>query len=127
VKVSEIPNAELVLPSPHHGLRIMIDRLMKSQGVSLNVVTEMDGLGQIKTLVARGSGHTILAPAAAIDFVERGDLIMAPIIEPKLVRPVYLVRNPAKPMTRASQELERITHDVIRDLVSRGIWQTIDK
>jgi len=37
------------------------------------------------------------------------------------------VRNPAKPMTRASQELERITHDVIRDLVSRGIWQTIDK
>ena len=127
VKVSEIPNAELVLPSTHHGLRIMIDRLMKSQGVSLNVVTEMDGLGQIKTLVARGSGHTILAPAAAIDFVERGDLIMAPIIEPKLVRPVYLVRNPAKPLTRASQELERITHDVIRDLVSRGIWQTIDK
>ena len=127
VKVSDIPNAELVLPSPHHGLRSMIDRFMKSQGVTLNVVTEMDGLGQIKTLVARGSGHTILAPAAAIDFVERGDLIMAPIIEPKLIRPVYLVRNPAKSMSRASQELERITLEVIKDLVSRGIWQTIEK
>jgi LysR family nitrogen assimilation transcriptional regulator len=127
VKVSDIPKAELVLPSPHHGLRSMIDRFMKSQGVTLNVVTEMDGLGQIKTLVARGSGHTILAPAAAIDFVERGDLIMAPIIEPKLIRPVYLVRNPAKSMSRANQELERITLEVIKDLVSRGIWQTIDK
>lgn len=127
VKVSDIPNAELVLPSPHHGLRSMIDRFMKSQGVTLNVVTEMDGLGQIKTLVARGSGHTILAPAAAIDFVERGDLIMAPIVEPKLIRPVYLVRNPAKSMSRASQELERITLEVIKDLVSRGIWQTIEK
>jgi len=127
VKVSDIPKAELVLPSPHHGLRSMIDRFMKSQGVALNVVTEMDGLGQIKTLVARGSGHTILAPAAAIDFVERGDLIMAPIIEPKLIRPVYLVRNPAKSMSRANQELERITLDVIKDLVSRGIWQTIEK
>ena len=127
VKVSDIPKAELVLPSPHHGLRSMIDRFMKSQGVTLNVVTEMDGLGQIKTLVARGSGHTILAPAAAIDFVERGDLIMAPIIEPKLIRPVYLVRNPAKSMSRASQELERITLEVIKDLVSRGIWQTIEK
>ena len=127
VKVSDIPKAELVLPSPHHGLRSMIDRIMKSQGVTLNVVTEMDGLGQIKTLVARGSGHTILAPAAAIDFVERGDLIMAPIIEPKLIRPVYLVRNPAKSMSRASQELERITLEVIKDLVSRGIWQTIEK
>ena len=127
VKVSDIPKAELVLPSPHHGLRSMIDRFMKSQGVTLNVVTEMDGLGQIKTLVARGSGHTILAPAAAIDFVERGDLIMAPIIEPKLIRPVYLVRNPAKSMSRANQELERITLEVIKDLVSRGIWQTIEK
>jgi len=78
-------------------------------------------------LVARGSGHTILAPAAAIDFVERGDLIMAPIIEPKLIRPVYLVRNPAKSMSRANQELERITLEVIKDLVSRGIWQTIEK
>lgn len=127
VKVSDIPKAELVLPSPHHGLRSTIDRFMKSQGVTLNVVTEMDGLGQIKTLVARGSGHTILAPAAAIDFVERGDLIMAPIIEPKLIRPVYLVRNPAKSMSRANQELERITLEVIKDLVSRGIWQTIEK
>jgi len=127
IKVSDIPKAELVLPSPHHGLRSMIDRFMKSQGVALNVVTEMDGLGQIKTLVARGSGHTILAPAAAIDFVERGDLIMAPIIEPKLIRPVYLVRNPAKSMSRANQELERITLEVIKDLVSRGIWQTIEK
>lgn len=127
VKVSDIPKAELVLPSPHHGLRSMIDRLVKSEGVTLNVVTEMDGLGQIKTLVARGSGHTILAPAAAIDFVERGDLIMAPIIEPKLIRPVYLVRNPAKSMSRANQELERITLEVIKDLVSRGIWQTIEK
>jgi len=127
VKVSDIPKAELVLPSPHHGLRSMIDRFMKSQGVALNVVTEMDGLGQIKTLVARGSGHTILAPAAAIDFVERGDLIMAPIIEPKLIRPIYLVRNPAKSMSRANQELERITLEVIKDLVSRGIWQTIEK
>jgi LysR family nitrogen assimilation transcriptional regulator len=116
VKVSDIPKAELVLPSPHHGLRSMIDRFMKSEGVTLNVVTEMDGLGQIKTLVARGSGHTILAPAAAIDFVE-----------PKLILPVYLVRNPAKSMSRANQELERITLEVIKDLVSRGIWQTIEK
>ncbi|NBX43249.1 MAG: hypothetical protein EBR13_07260, partial [Rhodobacteraceae bacterium] len=77
-------------------------------------------LRQGKSLLAAGITH--------VDGqFERGDLIMAPIIEPKLVRPVYLVRNPAKPMTRASQELERITHDVIRDLVSRGIWQTIDK
>jgi len=127
VPLAELARVELVLPSPHHGLRIMIDRAIKSRGVVLNIPTEMDGLGQIKTLVARGSGYTILAPAAAIDFVERGELIMAQITEPRLVRPVYLVRNPAKPVTRASQEVERISLEVIHDLVARGIWQALDE
>lgn len=123
VSLAELPPVELVLPSPHHGLRAMIDRFSRSQGVKLNVATEMDALGQIKTMVARGSGYTILAPAAAIDFVERGELIMAPIIEPEMIRPVYLVRNPAKPVTKAGRELKRLTLEVISDLVGRGIWQ----
>jgi len=127
VALANLAQVEMVLPSPHHGLRAMIDRVVRQHGASLNIATEMDGLGQIKTMVARGSGYTILAPAAAIDFVERGELAMAPIVEPRLVRPVYLVRNPAKPVTRASQEVERITLDVIRDLVGRGIWQALDQ
>ena len=86
----------------------------------------MDALGQIRTLVARGSGCTILAPAAANDAVERGELAMAPIVEPRLIRPVYLVRNPAKPLTRASAELERITLEVVRDLIGRGIWRAVE-
>ncbi|TMV04259.1 LysR family transcriptional regulator [Ruegeria sediminis] len=127
VRLADLAGVELVLPSPHHGLRNMIDRFTRTHGVTLNVATEMDALAQIKTMVARGSGYTILAPAAAYDFVERGELIMAPIIEPRLIRPVYLVRNPAKPVTRASQEVERITLEVIHDLVRRGIWQAMDQ
>lgn len=123
VKLADLAPVELVLPSKHHGLRTMIDRFTRSHGVQLTVATEMDALSQIKTMVSRGSGYTILAPAAAIDFVERGELIMAPIIEPRMIRPVYLVRNPAKPVTTASRELERITVEVIRDLVAREIWQ----
>lgn len=127
VKLADLAPVELVLPSKHHGLRTMIDRFTRSRGVQLNVATEMDALSQIKTMVSRGSGYTILAPAAAIDFVERGELIMAPIIEPRMTRPVYLVRNPAKSVTAASRELERITIEVIRDLVARGIWRTEDQ
>lgn len=123
VRLADISPVELVLPSKHHGLRVMIDRYTRSNAVRLNIATEMDALSQIKTMVSRGSGYTILAPAAAIDFVERGELVMAPIIEPRMTRPVYLVRNPAKPVTTASRELERITIEVIRDLIARGIWR----
>jgi LysR family transcriptional regulator, nitrogen assimilation regulatory protein len=120
--LADIAGIELILPSQQHGLRAMIDRVARSSGVTLNVWTEMDALAQIKTLVSRGSGYTILAPAAAIDFVDRGELIMAPIVEPKLVRPVFIVRNPAKPITAASRAVERLTVEVIDDLVCRGIW-----
>ncbi len=123
VRLADLTAVELVLPSKHHGLRVMIERYTRAQGIQLNVATEMDALGQIKAMVSRGSGYTILAPAAAIDFVDRGELIMAPIIEPRMTRPVFLVRNPAKPVTIASLELERITIEVIRDLVARRIWR----
>lgn len=123
VRLADLAGVELILPSGTHGLRVLIDRTARSQGVALQVPLEMDALGQIKALVARGSGHTILAPAAAIDRVERGELVMAPIVEPRITRPVFLVRNPAKPITQASRAVERITIEVIRDLVRRGIWQ----
>ncbi|SEM34914.1 LysR family transcriptional regulator, nitrogen assimilation regulatory protein [Roseovarius azorensis] len=126
VSLAELANVELVLPSPHHGLRTMIDRFARTAGVRLNVATEMDALSQIKAMVARGSGHTILAPAAALDFVERGQLVMGRIVEPQMMRPVFLVRNPAKPMTQASREVERVTLEVIGDLIRRGIWQALE-
>lgn len=122
VRLWDLAPVEMVLPSRHHGLRTMIDRHARASGVTLTIATEMDALPQIKTMVSRGSGHTILAPAAALDFVERGELVMAPITDPRMARPVYLVRNPAKPVSRASNELERITVQVIGDLVRRGIW-----
>lgn len=126
VRLADLAEIDLILPSQHHGLRTMIDRFTRSSGVALTVGTEMDALSQIKIMVSRGSAFTILAPAAAQDFLERGELVMAPIIEPKMVRPIYLVRNPAKPVTKASRELERTTMLVIRDLVDRGIWRADD-
>lgn len=122
VRLAELGGLEMVLPSRRHGLRITIDRIARSHGLATSIATEMDARGQIKTMVARGSGHTILAPAAAIDFVDRGDLVMAPIVEPRITRPVFLVRNPAKPATAASNEVERIMGTVIHDLIARGIW-----
>jgi LysR family nitrogen assimilation transcriptional regulator len=82
----------------------------------------MDSLAQIKELVVRGSGYTVLAPAAANDRVYRGDLVMSRIVEPVISRPVYLVRNQAKSMTEACGAIERTTLDVVEDLVRRKIW-----
>ncbi len=127
VTLAEIAALELVLPSQHHGMRRTIEKYAGMRGLTLNVCVEMDALAQIKELVARGSGFTILAAAAAHDRVERGDLVSSPIIEPTITRTIYLVRKPARPQTYVSREVERITLDVINELVGRGIWKATPK
>lgn len=123
VPMRDLENIELVLPGEPHGLRRIIDDAAHNAGISLNVVTELDAMTQIKELVARGSGHSIFAPAACYDFVEAGRLLKAPIVDPVISRPVYLTRNPEMAQTRASAEVERITLEVAKDMVMRGIWE----
>jgi LysR family nitrogen assimilation transcriptional regulator len=123
VPLARLAGLELILPSPFHGLRKAIERHAAAAGVVLNVVIEMDAMTQIKELVARGSGHTIFAPAAAYDFVARGELVKSLIIDPVMARPVYLVRNPAHPQSNACRAVEAVVLDVARDLVRRGIWE----
>lgn len=123
VPLARVAELDLILPSPSHGLRKSIERHAAIYGIPLNVVIEMDAMTQIKELVARGSGYTIFAPAAAYDFVARGELVKSLIIDPVMSRPVHLVNNPAHPMTNACRAIERITLEVARDLVRRGIWE----
>lgn len=121
VPLAELQSLDMILPS--NGLRTTIESYCTRHGINLNVVVEMDAMTQIKELVARGSGYTIFAPVAAQDFVRRGELLRAPIVAPTMMRPVYLVSNPARVMTRACRSVEQVTLDVARDLVQRGIWE----
>jgi LysR family nitrogen assimilation transcriptional regulator len=123
LRLADVARQDLVLPSRTHGLRVMIDRYARTSGLHLEAVVEMDSLAQIKTLVGRGSACTILAPAAAQDAVDRGELATAPIVDPVMRRPAYLVRNPLRPVTRASAEVEQEAVRVVADLVTRRIWR----
>lgn len=123
VKLADIVRLDLILPSPSHGLTHTIQKHCTQQGLGLNVVIEMDAMTQIKELVARGSGYTIFAPAAAHDFVARGELVKSPIIAPVITRPVLLVTNPARAQSRAARAVIDLTITVARDLVRRGIWE----
>lgn len=123
VPLARIAPLDLILPSPSHGLTRTITKHTAARGIALNVVIEMDAMTQIKELVARGSGYTIFAPAAAHDFVRRGELVKAPITDPEITRPVLLVTNPARAQSRAGRAVIDLTLHVARDLVRRGIWE----
>lgn len=122
VTLRALADLDLVLPSKSHGLRMLIDRVCKSTGHALKVVVEMDSLSQIKTLVARGSAYTILAPASVNSVEQSGDLVGSRIVNPVIRRPVFLVRSAGRKVTRVTREVEALTCHVVEDLVRRGIW-----
>jgi LysR family transcriptional regulator, nitrogen assimilation regulatory protein len=123
VTLSECAELGLILPHRTHGLREMIERVAESRGVRLNVVLEMDALTHLKTLVVRGAGYTMLAPAAVTDEVEQRKLVLVPIRDAPMRRTVYFVRNPLRMVTRAALEIERLTLDLTLSLVRKGVWR----
>lgn len=122
VTLEECGKLSMILPSRSHGLREMIERFAKAHGVSLEVAVEMDSLTQIKELVARGSGFSVLAHAATQREVAKKELVLVPIRSPAIRRTVYLIRNPARHVTRAVLEVERLTIEIVRELVRKGYW-----
>jgi LysR family transcriptional regulator, nitrogen assimilation regulatory protein len=123
VSFAECASFGLILPHRTHGLRETIERYASAHGVNLQVILEMDALTHIKSLVTRGSGYSILAHAAVAEEAQRGDVVLIPIRDPVIRRTVYLARNPSRPVTRAALEVERVTIDIIRDLVRKKVWR----
>lgn len=122
VTLAECAAMDVILPSRSHGLREMIDRASATRGFRFESPIEIDSLSQMKVLVERGSGRTILPHAAVSQEVKRGALVMVPIVDPEIVRIVHLVKNPERPPTRASIEVENACVAIVAELVRKGLW-----
>ena len=123
IDLADCANLDLILPHRTHGLRDMIERFARAHGVALNVAMEIDSLSQIKNIVERGSGFTILAHAAVYQEVMRGAFVLVPIRNPAIRRTVYLVTNPERRLTRAAKEIQELTMKIVVELVQKGVWR----
>ena len=124
VTLSECAQYDLILPHRSHGLRETVERFMEGRGVHINVVLEMDALTHMKALVERGTGYSMLAPAAVAEEVKKGKLTLVPIGDARIQRTVYLVRNPLRVVPQAALEIERLIIELVADLVHTGIWRS---
>ena len=126
VSLRECAALDLILPNRSHGLRELIERIARQHGIELRIPLEMDSLTQIKRLVERGSGYTILPHAAVSQDLAAGTLVLVPIRNPSVRRTVCLVTNADKPLSRAALEVERAVFHVVAELVRRKLWLSED-
>ena len=122
IRLRQIASMELVLPGKEHGLRRIIDDACQQQGITLNVVAEIDSLTSVKKAVSSGIGQTILSQSSVIEEVEAGQLQAAAISDASMKRRVVCATSITRPTTQASAAVISLATDLIRGMVGSGAW-----
>lgn len=100
-KVAKLP---LVLPSPHHGIRRLIEARFKSEGIALEPKLEFDSMAVAISLVRSGKWATILPISAVLHGVTHGLLSVHPVSnKPPLMRELWAVRHSSTKMTESTR------------------------
>jgi LysR family transcriptional regulator, nitrogen assimilation regulatory protein len=126
VPFSEAAALPLVVPSPGHGLRDLLDELATRHcQAPLNAQTEIDSYQPIKTLVAQGMGFSILPAMAIKAECAEGRLVSWPLIAPEVKRDVFLAVPADRPLSAATLAIEALCLELLRDLVGEGTWEAV--
>ncbi|WP_047350612.1 LysR family transcriptional regulator [Diaphorobacter sp. J5-51] len=121
--VSALADHPLVLPSTHHGLRVMVDALCARHGFAPRVALECDSsIAMTLQLVHQGCGSTVLPLAAAAQDIAQGRLKACPLQGPEAQRCVALVVGKTPIHSRALWVLNGIIRDLAHRMVASGGW-----
>lgn len=125
VPMSVLADTELIMPARPHGLRELVEREARHNGLRLRIHTEIDALSQIKALVRRGLGYSVLSHSAVYAQLRRGELHAWRIANPVLERSVFLAEPTDRPMTSAMRAMADLMESCARDLVVNGRWHAV--
>jgi len=115
----EVP---VILPSGAHGLRKMLDKVLRRRGIPVDPTFEVDSYASIKQLVEDGFGVSVLPRHAVAKETKAGRLIQRSFEDADLSRAAHLVHSTRLPMTRASAAVHEILEEVVADLINGGLW-----
>jgi LysR family nitrogen assimilation transcriptional regulator len=122
LSLKQVAPLPLILPSSSHGLRELLERAAALSKLPLNTVIDVDSYGNIKELVEKGLGYSILPFNAISREVHDGRLRSWRIIKPELKRDVHLVHATDRPMTNAVAAIESLCRETLLQLATTGEW-----
>lgn len=118
IDFAEMCKHHLILPSPPHGLRRLLDVISREHNVKMDRITEVDALPSILDLVEAGLGWTILPRAAVQREIAEGRLATIPIVNPQVKRTLVLATAPNRPLERGRKEVIRVIKEQLQILRS---------
>lgn len=118
----ELAGTDLVLPSPLHGLRVIVEDCARRAGVTLTTTVEADSFTSMIDLVRTGICSTVLPLAPILAQVNAGILSATPIIDPTPVRKLVMAYPKDRPLPPAARYVSSVFREIAEDFVGRDIW-----
>lgn len=103
VRLSEVLDHRLVMPSAPNALRRLLDENARPRGLEVKLVAEVDSVQTVLLLVARGVADSIVPASAVRQSGQNARLNVATIQAPALRNKMVLAVPSARPTTRLSQ------------------------
>ncbi|MFB8828203.1 LysR family transcriptional regulator [Azotobacter sp. CWF10] len=121
LRLADLGDLPLLLPSAQHGLRTRLMAAFESVGVVPNVIMEIDGLATLMDAVRAGHAATIQPGAAAAHSGEVG-LRVVPIVDAHVSRRNLLASLSDDELSPAALATRVTVAGVARELVRAGHW-----
>ncbi|SDR48081.1 transcriptional regulator, LysR family [Paraburkholderia fungorum] len=123
INVSELANIPLILPSTHHGLRLLVESLAAREGFTPKIALECDGSISItKRLVLANCGCSVLPAAAVVEEVAAGRLKSFRLDNPAVERDVAIVWSQNSSTSGGLWDIAQIIRDTAATLVRNNEW-----
>jgi LysR family transcriptional regulator, nitrogen assimilation regulatory protein len=104
-KASDLQKLKLILPSPRHSLRQVIEAVAVRLGATgSGRILEIDGMLGTLELVRNSDWATVVASIAVMDEVKQGRLVAEPIYDPELWLDFYLIHTKDLLLSGACQD-----------------------
>lgn len=97
----QLAGMKLVLPSPRHNLRQIVDKSIRLHSTGATRILEIDGMLGTLELVRNSDWSTVLLGIAVRNEVLREALVTVPIIDPELWLDFYIVKKRDTVLTAA--------------------------
>ncbi|GAB7534137.1 LysR family transcriptional regulator [Burkholderia sp. 3C] len=121
--VRELGRIPLILPSTHHGLRLLVETLAERHGFTPQIALECDGsISLTKRLVMERCGCTVLPAASVVEEVAGGRLRCFALSTPPVTREVAIAWPQNRAMPEGVWEVTRAIRDLAATLVDDGSW-----
>jgi LysR family nitrogen assimilation transcriptional regulator len=105
IEFSELVAQPLVLPSRRDVVRQQLEGTAKRLALAANVIMEVASISAMKSLVAHGNAVTIMPFGSVAEDIKSGRLAARRIVNPPLLRTLYLARSLRRAAFKHEDEL----------------------